>query len=150
MPYFCGTLRRSLSASDDASAEQFLVDASALRERDGFGAAEDSAGSVTGRAEGLIHAALLTDEHPTRAAHVAWNEDRLPDRSVVCRNFGMPGRKRASRAFAMHPDFALFAADGVFFELGDVVGDVVHQAHVQVLPRAVEDRLEDFASLPHQ
>ena len=62
----------------------------------------------------------------------------------------MARRKRAGRALAMHAERPPPAFDLVLLHLGDVVGDVVEQAHLQRFPRAAEELGEDLAGLPHQ
>src|SRR6185503_17557273 len=54
----------ALGASDDATRLQLLVDAAAAGVLDRSGAAHCPAGPVTGRAEGSLHAAGLTDQYP--------------------------------------------------------------------------------------
>lgn len=80
-------------AGDDAFGGEFLVDAAALSVLDGGGAAHDAAGSVAGRAKGLLHAAGLAGEDPARAAHVAGNDHRLADAAIHRGDFGMVGRE---------------------------------------------------------
>src|SRR5206468_12758878 len=56
----------------------------------------------------------------------------------------------ARGSLAMDPHAAATAVDGVLLELGDVVCDIVDEAHAQLLPRAPEEPFEDLARLPHQ
>src|SRR5690349_20353034 len=102
---------------------------------------------MAGRSKGLVHAALLADKHPAGPAHVAWNDHGLADFAVAAGNFRMVGRKGARGAFAVHPDALALVADRVLFEFGDVVADIVHEVHLQLLPGPAEDRGEDFAGL---
>src|SRR6185437_17004911 len=70
-------LRESLAAlrpSNDAACFQFLIDAPAGRVLDGGGAAHGAARAVAGGAKGFLHAARLTDQHPTRASHIAGDD----------------------------------------------------------------------------
>src|SRR5262249_33713219 len=54
------------------------------------------------------------------------------------------------RALAVDPQLPLLAAGRVLLELGDVVGYVVDQVHLQLLPRPAEDLREHLAGLLHQ
>ncbi len=82
---------------------QLLVDAAACGVLDRGGAAHHAAGAVAGGAERLLHAARLADQHPTRPAHVAGNDDRLADLAISGRHLGMAGRKGPRRPLAVHP-----------------------------------------------
>ena len=100
------------------------------------GAAHRPAGAVAGRAERLLHAARLADQHPARPAHVAGDDHRLADLAVQRRHLRMARRERPRRPLAMDPDLLLDAVDRVLLELGDVVAHVVDQVHLQLLPRS--------------
>src|SRR6185437_7472382 len=135
-------LRESLAAlrpSNDAACFQFLIDAPAGRVLDGGGAAHGAARAVAGGAKGFLHAARLTDQHPTRASHIAGDDDRLADFAIDERHFGMSRRKRSRRPLAMHPHLFALAVDDMFLELGDIMADIVDEIHLQFLPRATED-----------
>ena len=61
------------------------------------GAAHHPAGAVAGRAERLLHAARLADQHPAGAAHVAGDDHRLADLAV--RGGRSPGARRERPAW---------------------------------------------------
>ena len=62
----------------------------------------------------------------------------------------MTGRKRPRRALAVDAQGLRRAVDPMILERRDVVGDVVHQVHVERLPRAAADAREHLARLLHQ
>src|SRR5262249_11372019 len=146
-------LRESLAAlrpRNDAASLQFLVDAPPARVLHRCGSAHRPACSVARRAERPLHAARLTDQHPTRPAHVAGNDHWLADLAVHRRQFRMARRECSRRSLPVDPHPLGLAADGMLLELGDVVTDVVDQVHLQRLPLLAEDVLEDLAGLLHQ
>src|SRR5262245_35476081 len=79
---FLGQALLGLSASDDASGLQLLVDATTGGVLDGGGAAHGAAGAVTRGTERLLHAAGLTDQHPASASHVPGNDNRLTNLAI--------------------------------------------------------------------
>src|SRR5438552_1587963 len=82
---------------------------------------------------------LPARQHPARPPHVAGDDDRLAGLAVRGRDLGVPRREGPRRPLAVDPHPLAPAADGVLLELGDVVADVVHQVHLQLLPGAAED-----------
>src|SRR5262249_44171877 len=106
---------------------------------------------VTGRPERPIHAPLLPHQHPTRCAHAAGNDDRLPYARVNGRDFGMTRRECTRRPLAMNTDlFDSTIVALVILKLRDVVGDVVNELHPECFPRLTEDSREDLARLVRQ
>ena len=100
------------------------------------GAAHHAAGAVAGRAERLLHAARLADQHPTGPAHVAGDDHRLADlrdRRRALRDG--PAETPASPPCDAPTRACVPAVDVVLFELGDVVGHVVDQVHAAALAR---------------
>src|SRR3990172_4243733 len=95
----------------------------------GGGAAHAAAGAVADGAESLPHRALGADEDVGGGAHGAGDPDRLADGAVARRHFGPPGGIGAGGALAVDEHFALLAVDCVLLPLGDVVADVVDDAH---------------------
>src|SRR5690349_5640928 len=106
--------------------------------RDSGRAAHDSSRAVAGSSERLLHAPLLSNEHPTGPAHVARDDHGLTDGLVLRRRLGMMRGKRPRGTLAMDPDFLLLAIYGVLFELRDVVSHIVNQAHLQRFPAFAE------------
>src|SRR5207244_1571084 len=135
---------------NNAARLQLPVNAPAYRILDRLRAAHRAAGPVTGRTEGLFHAAGLTDQHPAGPAHVAWNDHGLTDYLVNRWYFWMIWRKCTGRSLAMDPDALSLAANRVFLELGNVVADIVNQIHLQFLPAPAKMCGKDFAGLLHQ
>ena len=84
---FFGEASPALGFGDDASRCQFAIDASPFGLFDGLSSAHQSARSVAGCAEGLLHASLLAGQHPARSAHVAGDKDRLTDLLVPFGDF---------------------------------------------------------------
>ena len=77
---------------------------------------------------------MLADKHPTGPAHVAGNNHGLADLAIAAGNLRMVRWKGACGAFAVDPDALALTADGMLLELGDVVADIVHEVHLQLLP----------------
>ena len=77
----------ALSFGDDTSCCEFSIDASSFGFFDSASSAHQSARSVTGRSESLLHTPRLTGQYPARSTHVAGNEDRLADLLVPLGDF---------------------------------------------------------------
>ena len=135
---------------DHAAGFEFLVNAPLAGLGDGGRPAHGPSGPVAGRAERALHAAGLADENPRRPAHVPGDDDRLADFLVYGRQFLVPGREGPRRPFAVDPELLGLPVNGVFFQLGDVVGHVVQEFHAQVFPRLAEHAGEHLARLLHQ
>ena len=60
------------------------------------------------------------------------------------------GGEGPRRPLAMHADVLPHALHRMLLDLGDVVGHVVEQMHVEGLPGAAEDVREDLPHVPHQ
>src|SRR5690606_28211016 len=105
--------------SDDSVFAEFALDLPAVRLAGGRATAQHAARTMAGAAERLLHAARLTDQHPTGPAHVTGNDDRLTDVRVGGRRLRMKRRKRPRRPPAVHADGLLPAVDAMLLELGD-------------------------------
>src|SRR5262249_29581681 len=141
-------LRESLAAlrpRNDAASLQFLVDAPPARVLHRCGSAHRPACSVARRAERPLHAARLTDQHPTRPAHVAGNDHWLADLAVHRRQFRMARRECSRCSLPVDPHPLGLAADGVLLELGGVVTKVVDPVLMQLFQLLAEELLEELA-----
>ena len=86
---------------------------------------------MAGRTEGLGHRARGAEEEEGVAAHVAGDDDRLPERAEMRGERRMARAEGARRALAVHAHALPPAVDRVLLELGDVVADVVDEPEAQ-------------------
>lgn len=99
-------------------------------------------GAVARRPERLLHAAPPPGQDVRPDAHVARDDDGLPEIPVPHRHLGPAGGERAGGALPVHEDIRRVAVHVVALLLGDVVRHVVHHVHAHGLRGVAQDPLE--------
>mmetsp|Transcript_2542 Transcript_2542/g.5233 ORF Transcript_2542/g.5233 Transcript_2542/m.5233 type:complete len:265 (-) Transcript_2542:336-1130(-) len=90
------------------------------------------------RTKRLRHRRRRPRQHVRASTHRTADKYRLAAKGVVDGDERVVRRQRACRALAVHEQRARRAVHHVLLHLGDIVGYVVHDAHLQLVRRAVE------------
>mmetsp|Transcript_94914 Transcript_94914/g.226019 ORF Transcript_94914/g.226019 Transcript_94914/m.226019 type:complete len:221 (-) Transcript_94914:688-1350(-) len=100
---------------------------------------------MAGAAKCFSHAFVGTSQHVRAGSHGASDDDGLAGQLIIHRNQWVVRRKGSGGAFSVHQQLLALAIYEMFFHLGDIVGDIVNNMHIQIFRRLIEDLGESLA-----
>src|SRR3989338_8922475 len=135
---------------DDPLPLELLLNGTAAGFPDRLGSRHDPAGAMAAGTKRLRHGPLRADEQIGIAPHVAWDDHRLADGTIIRWNVRMAWGEGAGGAFTMHAHGVLATVHLVSFELRNVVRHIVDQVHAELFPALAEDALKHRTRQLHE